>query len=119
MSEYKYGRRKEFQVAEFLERRSYDWKIAKGSRGSIDIIAKKGRRNWAVQVKATRRDRIYYTRLTADEEKKLTRGAKRIKATPILALVTKNYVWFVTVPNEKLMLRGKLIPLRYEYNDNY
>ena len=116
MSEYKYGSRKDFQFCEFLERRSYKWRIAKGSRSPIDVIAKKGRRKWGIQVKATRKNYISYTRLTIDEENKLIRIAKRKKATSILALVTKNYVWFVTVPDEKLMLRGKLKPLQYEYN---
>lgn len=116
MSEYKYGRRKELQVSEFLERRGYKWVISRGSRGPIDIIAKRKSRKWGIQVKATRKNYITYTRFSIDEEHKLVRVAKRRKVKPILALVTKNYVWFVTVPNENLMLHGKLKVLKYEYD---
>jgi len=116
MSEYKYGRRKELQVSEFLERRGYKWSIAIGSRGPIDIIAKRKGRKWGIQVKATRKDYITYTRLSIDEEHKLMKAAERRKVEPILALVTKNYVWFVTVPNESLMLHGKLKVLQYVYD---
>jgi Holliday junction resolvase len=41
-NDYKYGRRKEFQVGEFLERRGFAWGCAVGSRGPADLVAQKG-----------------------------------------------------------------------------
>ncbi|SRR6266571_2104654 len=59
-SNYGYGRRKELQVGEFLERNGFEWGRAPGSRGPVDFVAKKGRRPVAVQVKSTRKDCIDY-----------------------------------------------------------
>jgi len=117
MLEYKYGRKKELQVGEFLEKKGYSWERSPGSRGSIDLIAKKGRRKWGIQVKATRKDYVTYTRLTIDEEDRLLKDANKLNVKPILALVTKNYVWFITVPDEGLVLKGKLKPLKYVYDE--
>ncbi|HEX7320181.1 MAG TPA: hypothetical protein VF399_07490 [bacterium] len=114
MSHYQYGRRKEFQVGEFLKRRKYQWSIARGSRGPIDVMAVKGRRKWAIQVKSTRKISISYARLTIDDEKKLVMSAKRKNAIPVLALVVGNSVGFFKISNRDLMLRGKLRPLQYK-----
>jgi hypothetical protein len=38
-SDYKYGRRKERQIGEFLERRGFSWVCAPGSRGVVDVFA--------------------------------------------------------------------------------
>lgn len=116
-SDYQYGKRKELQVAEFLERRGYDWGRAAGSRGAVDLIAKKGRQSLAIQVKATRNDSISYTRLTPDEEAKLLDYTDGNTATPVLALVTRNYVWFLSVPDGEELLKGSLKPLKYQYPD--
>ncbi len=117
MSEYYYGRRKEFQVGEFLERRGFAWNRAAGSKGTIDLIAEKGSRKLAIQVKATRKDYTSYTKLTIDGEEQLIKAAKRIRTKPVLALISKNYLWLVSVPDDKLILKGKLKPLRYDYFD--
>jgi len=115
-SDYKYGRRKEYQIAEFLERRGFSWVCAPGSRGVVDVLAKRGHQSLAIQVKATRGLSISYTRLTLDEEAKLLDYAEDSRALPTLALVTRNYVWFLTVPDGQELLKGSLIPLRYQYS---
>lgn len=103
------------QVGEFLERKGYKWLRTAGSKGAVDVIAKKRRKKWAIQVKATRKDYTSYTRLTKKEEQELITMAILLECKPILALTAKNYVWFVTVPEEKLLLKGKLKPLKYKY----
>ena len=70
-SDYGYGKRKELQVGEFLQRRGFAWGRASGSRGVVDLIAKKGHQNLAIQVKSTRDLSISYTRLTPSEEANL------------------------------------------------
>jgi Holliday junction resolvase len=114
-SDYKYGRRKEHQIGEFLERRGFTWVCAPGSRGVVDIFAKRGRQSLAIQVKATRDLSISYTRLTLDEEGKLLDYAEDSRALPTLALVTRNYVWFLSVPDGQELLKGTLKPLKYQY----
>jgi Holliday junction resolvase len=71
MSQYGYGRRKELQVGEFLERRGFHWRRAPGSRGSIDLLAENGEIRCGIQIKATRKDLISYARLTIDSERRL------------------------------------------------
>jgi Holliday junction resolvase len=44
MSEYGYGRRKEFQLKEFLERRGYAVGFTPHSEGPADLLALSGRR---------------------------------------------------------------------------
>jgi Holliday junction resolvase len=116
-SDYKYGRQKELQVGEFLERHGFSWGRAAGSRGVADLVAKKGRQNLAIQVKSTRALTISYTRLSLSEEAALLAYTDGNKAVPILALVTRNYVWFVRVPDGKELLKGTLKPLKYHYYD--
>lgn len=114
---YHYGRRKELQIGEFLKRRGFFWVRSPGSRGPGDILAKRNNNVYLIQVKATRKDNISYTRLTIDEEEKLIREARKYKAQPVLALVSRNFVWFISVPEEKLLLKGELRTLKYEYFD--
>jgi len=115
MAEYIYGRRKELQVGEFLERRRFKWERSQGSRGPIDLVAQRGSTKIAIQVKATRKDYTSYTKLTIDGESRLIKAAKRINATPVLALVSKNYLWLVSVPDNEILLKGKLRKLKYDY----
>jgi Holliday junction resolvase len=117
MSQYRYGRRKELQVGEFLERRGFNWKRAAGSKGSIDLVAWKGRVRLGIQIKATRKDYISYTRMDIDSEQRLMRDAKSLKVNPMLSLVSKNYAWFITVPDGKLLLEGELKSLKYDYEE--
>lgn len=114
---YIYGRRKELQIGEFLERRGFDWGRSPGSRSPIDILAQKGRMKWAIQVKATRKPYTTSGRLSQEHEHELMNSASRIRAMPILALATRNYVWLVAVPAEDLLLKGRLMPLKYIYDD--
>lgn len=116
-TQYHYGRRKELQIAEFLERRGFTCYRSPGSRGAGDIAAKRNNKAWLIQVKATRINYTSYTRLTIDEEEKLIKVAKKYNAKPVLALASRNFVWFVSVPDEKSLLKGELRPLRYDYFD--
>jgi Holliday junction resolvase len=117
VSQYGYGRRKELQVGEFLERRGFQWTRAPGSRGSIDLLAENGEIRCGIQIKATRKDLISYTRLTIDSERKLLAEAGKLGVKPLLALVSRNHVGFFVVPSGKLLLKGKLRPLQYEYDE--
>jgi len=114
-SHYGYGKRKELQVAEFLERRGFECGRAQGSRGPVDVIAERGRLRLAIQVKATRSDVTSYTRLSCRDETRLIRSAAARSASPALALVSRNHVWLVSVPGEELIVEGELKVLRYEY----
>lgn len=114
-SEYVYGRRKELQVAEFLQRRGFECERALGSRGPIDLIAERRGLRFAIQVKATRRDSTSYTRLEPRDEIRLKRAAAAQRARPALALVSRNHVWLVSVPEDDIILEGDLKALQYEY----
>src|SRR5437899_2888611 len=70
-SHYAYGKRKELQLAEFLQRRGFNWERNPASRGPVDLIAVKGRLRLAIQVKATRSNSTSYTRLSRQEETRL------------------------------------------------
>jgi Holliday junction resolvase len=109
--------RKEIQVGEFYERQAYSWKRAFGSRGPVDVIARKGSQRHAIQVKSTRARAASSSRLTAKEEARLLSWAKRMKMTPVLALVCGNYVWLLRVPDYLPLLEGELKPLKYDYPD--
>jgi Holliday junction resolvase len=114
-SHYRYGRRKELQVGEFLERRGFSPARAQGSRGPVDLMAEKGRLRLAIQVKATRADTTSYTRLGPADETRLKRSAAARRAEPALALVCRDYLWLVSVRDERLIMEGDLKPLRRDY----
>jgi Holliday junction resolvase len=114
---YTYGRRKELQLAEALERRGFSWERAKGSRGPVDLVANKGRLNLAIQVKSTRSDVISYTRLRIRHEENLLSVIAGTRATPVLALISRNYFWLLRIPDGMELLKGRLVPLRYRYLD--
>ncbi len=116
--QYKYGRKKELQVGEFLGRRGFEWDRSPASRGAADIIAKKSKKIFLIQVKATRKDETsYFKKLSIDEEKNLIKQAKKFKVFPILALVSRNYVWFLSVPSGRILLKGELRPFKYDHRD--
>ncbi len=81
--EYRYGRRKELQVGEFLERRGWAWAVSRGSRGPVDLLAERGRTRIAIQVKATSSDAISYNRLSLEPERKLQCLASRAGFEPV------------------------------------
>jgi Holliday junction resolvase len=102
-------------VGEFLERRGWRWTLAAGSRGPIDLLARRGQVRVAAQIKATREDRISTRRLRPADEQRLRSAATRETADPILALACRNYVWFISVVTGDLLLEGTLRPPRYDY----
>lgn len=114
-SDYKYGRRKELQVGEFLERRGFAWGRTLGSRGPFDLIAKRDRVSLTIQVKATRGMSISYTRLAIREETNLLKHVEGSRAVPVVALVSRNYVWLVRVPDGAELFKGGLKTLKYQY----
>jgi hypothetical protein len=79
------------------------------------LIATKGKLHLAIQVEATRSDFTSYTRLSQGEETRLVRSAAARRARPTLALVSRDYLWLVSVPDQIVIKEGKLRPLRYEY----
>lgn len=114
-SHYAYGRRKELQVCEFLERRGFMCARAQGSRGATDIVAKRKSVTLAIQVKATRGDRISSERVNARSATRLVRSAAARGARPTLALISRNHLWLVAVPEMKILGEGELRPLQYDY----
>ncbi len=102
-------------MGEFLERRGFHCARSRGSRGPVDLVACRGALRLAIQVKATRKDFTDYTRLKHQDEARLVRSAAARRARPVLALVSRNYVWLLSVPGEELIGKGELKPLRYEY----
>ncbi len=117
-SDYSYGRRKELQVGEVLELQGFDVARFQGSRGPVDLIAKKGRLRLAIQVKATRDDTISSDRLNRTDESRLTQSAAGTKAKPVLALVSRDYFELFSVPGGETIAKGKLKPLRRDYPEH-
>ena len=114
-SNYGYGRRKELQVGELLERRGFLWSRAQGSRGPVDLVAKKGRRTIAIQVKSTREDCVdYCAQITQRQEISLVRSSAARRASAVVALVSRNTVTFVS--GRRVIGEGRLRPLRYDYS---
>lgn len=112
---YRYGRRKELQVADLLTRNGWDCAVAKGSRGAVDVVAVRGQARAAIQVKATRADSISTSRLAPREQTRLIRAAANLGARPVLALTAGNRVWFDTVPEGPTLATRKLKPLRRDH----
>lgn len=117
MSQYTYGRKKELQVAEFLERRGFKkWLRSSGSKGPMDIVAIKGRTLWGIQVKSTRTDIMPGMDKILDKDlPRLIQQTKKHKLKPMLALVFRNDVRLVDLKSDKIILEGKLKPLQYTY----
>ena len=68
-------------------------------------------------MKATRNESTAYTCLDIDGERALIRSAASERAQPVLALVARNYLWLVTVPDEQLLAEGNLGALKFDYPD--
>lgn len=117
LTHYKYGRRKELQVGEMLERYGWSWERSPRSRGPADLFAKRGSLCMLIQVKATRKRVTTYTRLSQDEEDKLMTRAQKKGYVPVLALTTGNYAWIITIPDERVIIKGALKPLMHDYLD--
>jgi Holliday junction resolvase len=114
MDHYRYGRKKEYQVAATIKRKFGFQKveISPGSRGEYDILAQSGRKKWMIQVKSTRDVDISPSRLKKEDEIKLKRVAKKTNAKPIVALVSRNQVHIENLDDGKVHLHDKLHKLR-------
>ena len=96
----------------------FSWGRAQGSRGPVDIIAKRGRRSIAIQVKSTRKDCIdYCAQISQRQETSLIRSSAARGASPVVALVSRNSVTFMS--GRQTVGEGRLKPLRYDYPGCY
>ena len=89
-SQYRYGRRKEKQVARQLRKKGYRVILHKGSRGASDIEAQKGSKKWVVQVKGTRKKGT--TRISPKGLRRLKVQARKKGATPVHAEVARGKI---------------------------
>jgi Holliday junction resolvase len=99
MSDFRYGAEMERKVAEFLRVRGWSVTTSPGSRGPFDMTAVKRRRTWLVQVKATHRPVTFVEKLGTAERAALLHAANMRGATPVLALVAKGWIFFLSVRN--------------------
>jgi len=101
-SHYKYGIKKEKQIARQLRRKGYKVTLSKSSRGPSDIKAQKGSKKWVIQVKASRK-KVNGNRISSDELRRLKIQARKARATPVLAQVTRGAVQYCSARiNRKL-----------------
>jgi Holliday junction resolvase len=98
-SQYKYGRRKESQVANQLHKKGYTVTPRKGSRGASDLVAKKGSKKWVVQVKATRKKGK--TRISPNGRRRLKIQARKTGATPVHASVSRGKTQYRSVRTKR------------------
>jgi Holliday junction resolvase len=86
----------ERRVAGRLRRNGWKVKMSPASRGPYDLQARKGRRLWLVQVKATRRPVTFVEKLSTAEREALIQAADSRRAVPVLALVAKGWIFFLS-----------------------
>ncbi len=96
MSLFQYGAEMERKVAERLRHKGWEVKMSPGSRGPYDLTAKKGRRLWLVQVKATHRPVTFVEKLSTAEREALIQAADSRGAVPVLALVAKGWIFLLS-----------------------
>jgi len=96
VSEFRYGAEMEKEVAEFLRIRGWSVMMSPGSRGSYDLAATRRRSVWLVQVKATRKPVTFVEKLGTAEREALIGAADAKGATPVLALVAKGWIFFLS-----------------------
>jgi Holliday junction resolvase len=94
-SHFEYGCRKEKQVAARLRNEGYNTKLSPGSRGPSDIMARKGTKKWAIQVKASRDSSP--CSISGEGERRLKIQAQKLGATPVLACVNRGKVRYYSV----------------------
>ena len=97
--DFDYGREMEKKVADALRDRGWSVVMSPGSRGPYDIKAVKGRRLWLVQVKATRRPVTFVQKLSTVERAALCESADLKGGTPVLALVAKGWIFYLSARN--------------------
>ena len=96
MNEFEYGAEMERRVATRLRKKGWEVKMSPASRGPYDLRARKGRRSWLVQVKATRRPVTFVEKLSTEEREALIRAADSRGAVPVLALVARGWIFFLS-----------------------
>lgn len=98
-SEYRYGRRKEKQVAKQLRKKGYKVKAKKGSRGASDLEARKGSKKWVIQVKATKKEGT--TRISPSGRRRLKIQARKKGATPVHAEASRGKIRYKSVKTKR------------------
>jgi len=96
LNEFEYGSEMERRVTERLRKKGWKVRISPASRGPYDMEARKGRRHWLVQVKATRRPVTFVEKLSTAEREALIRVADSRRAVPVLALVAKGWIFLLS-----------------------
>jgi len=81
----------------------------------MDVLAWRKGVRLAIQVKATRSSCASEACLSIPAEERLLAEAKSQRATPTLALVSRNYVWFVRLLDRAVIGEGELRTVRYDY----
>ena len=99
MNEFVYGAEMERRVAERLRRKGWTVRMSPASRGPFDLTARKGRRFWLVQVKATRRPVTFIEKLSTVGRERLIDAADSRGAVPVLALVAKGWIFLLSARN--------------------
>jgi Holliday junction resolvase len=94
--DFEYGRAMERKVAESLRAGGWSIVMSPGSRGPYDIKAVKRHRVWLVQVKATRRPVTFVQKLSTIERTALCKSADVKGAIPVLALVAKGWIFYLS-----------------------
>ena len=82
MGQYKYGRKKELTMAQFLRNKRWRVSTSKASRGAEELLAEKGQRTWLIQSKATRGEN--FPVISSKDKQRLKAKAKRHNAIPVL-----------------------------------
>lgn len=101
-SQYRYGIKKERQVARGLRRRGYKTLLSRASKGASDIRAQKGSKKWVIQVKSSRKEAT--STISPNERRRLKIQARKVNATPVLAQVNRGKVRYYSI-----RLRRRLI----------
>jgi len=99
-NQYKYGRKKEELVARKLRGKGAKVKLSPGSRGAADLIAEfHSGKKWLVQVKDTRKGRPASP--SPKDTGRLKSSARKNRATPVIAKVSRNKVSYSSVCSKK------------------
>jgi Holliday junction resolvase len=94
-SHFEYGHRKERELASRLRREGYNARLSPSSRGPSDIVATRGTKRWAIQVKASRGSNC--PAISSEGKRGLKIQAQKINATPVLACVNRGRVRYFSV----------------------
>ena len=92
---YKYGRKKEEQIAASLKRKGAKVEVSPGSRGAADVKAKfPTGTQWNIQVKSTRKGEAASP--SKKDAGRLKQGATKSNATAVIAKVSPKGVEFTS-----------------------